>query len=111
MVDNLNDKVDEFVFDKDKTKGDYIVGDINVTNDGYFTLSIPYDKGFKIKVDGQSVDYEKVNTSFIGFPISKGNHHIEIEYEAPLKKVGMLLSIIGFGCYFIIIYKQKKKII
>lgn len=111
LVDNLNDKVDEFVFDKDKTKGDYIVGDINVTNDGYFTLSIPYDKGFKIKVDGQSVDYEKVNTSFIGFPISKGNHHIEIEYEAPLKKVGMLLSIIGFGCYFIIIYKQKKKII
>lgn len=111
LVDNLNDKVDEFVFDKDKTKGDYIVGDIDVTKDGYFALSIPYDKGFKIKVDGVLTDYEKVNTSFIGFPISKGNHHIEIEYEAPLKKVGMLLSIIGFGCYFIIIYKQKKKII
>ena len=80
-------------------------------NDGYFTLSIPYDKGFKIKVDGQKVDYEMVNTSFIGFPISEGEHHIEIEYEAPFKKIGMSLSIFGFICYFIIIYKQKKKII
>lgn len=111
LVDNLNEKVDEFIFDKGKTKGDYIVGNIDVTKDGYFALSIPYDKGFKIKVDGQSVDYEKVNTSFIGFPISEGEHYIEIEYEAPFKKIGMSLSVIGFVCYFILVYKQKKKII
>ncbi len=111
LIDNLNDKIDEFIFDKDKTKGDYIVGDIDVTKDGYFALSIPYDRGFKIKVDGNLIKYEKVNTSFIGFPISEGKHHIEIEYEAPFKKIAASLSIIGFIFYFIIIYRQKKKII
>ena len=71
LVDNLSNKVDEFIFDKEKTKGDYIVGDVDVTKDGYFTLSIPYDKGFKIKVDGNLIEYEKVNTSFIGFQLVK----------------------------------------
>jgi len=87
--------VDPFVIDGEKTKGDIISGKINVREDRYFMLSIPYDKGFDIKIDGKSVDYYKANEAFIGFDISKGEHRVDIEYTAPLKKEGTIASICG----------------
>ena len=96
LVDlNKNEKIDEFIIDKTKTKGDIIYGNINVTNDSYFNMSIPYDKGFKIYVDGKEQEYEKTNLSFIGFKINKGNHDIKITYEAPYKNISIIISIIG----------------
>ena len=90
----VND-VDKFEINRDKTKGDVITGSINVERDGYFNLSIPYDLGFNIYVDGEKIDYEKVDVDFIGFKIDKGHHDIRIEYSSPFKKVGIVLSIIG----------------
>lgn len=95
-ISNLQNHIDKFIIDSEKTKGDKIIGDIDVTNDAFFMLTIPYDRGFTIKVDGTVVDYELVNTSFIGFPIKQGNHHIEIKYSALGLNIGKTLSIIGF---------------
>lgn len=109
-IEDLNENVDPFLFDSKKTMGDRIVGDIAVQEDGYFVLSVPYDTGFQITVDGKKQDYEKANISFIGFPISQGNHHIEIEYQAPGKKGGAILSLLGMILAIaIIIYENKKK--
>ena len=47
--------VDPLIIDRDKTLGDKIVGNINVRDDGYFTMSIPYDKGFSIKLDNKVI--------------------------------------------------------
>ena len=102
-------KVDPFVFNKKETKGDTIVGTIDVTNDGYFATSIPYDKGFKIKVDGKEIKYEKVNTEFLGFPITKGKHKIEITYHSPFLNIGCLVSVLGIIGFSILCYQDWKK--
>ena len=93
--------VDEFEIDE--ASGDKISGNIEVSNDGYFNLSIPYDQGFKIKVDGKEIDYEKVNKAFIGFPINKGRHYIEVEYNAPNALFGKIVSLISFGIFIIVL--------
>jgi len=90
---NVKKDVDEFYI-SDIIK-DTIKGNINVKNDGYFRLSIPYDDGFKIQVDGKNVSYEKVDETFIGFPIEKGEHKINITYTAKFSLLGKILSIIG----------------
>ncbi len=90
-------------------RDDYIKGDINVKKDGYFTFTIPYDKGFSAKVDGKDVKVEKVNTAFIGFPISKGEHVIELFYEAPLFKRGRTITILGVIFYLIDIILRKRR--
>ena len=108
--DSINNiKHDEFIIDKDKTIGDVIYGNISVANDGYFNMSIPYDKGFTIKVDNQLIEYQLTDTSFIGFPIKKGNHTIEITYEAPFSKLGQYLSICGIIIYILIIFNEKRR--
>ncbi|MBQ6546668.1 MAG: YfhO family protein [Bacilli bacterium] len=92
-IKNIKSTHDEFIIDS--AKGDIIKGHINVQNEGYFSLSIPYDKGYNIYVDGKKTNYEKVNKSFIGFRIDLGDHNIMIKYTAPWLKIGKITSIIG----------------
>lgn len=110
---NYNDFVNSYSdvspFENVKVNGDTISGTVNAKNDGYFNLSIPYDKGFKVKVDGKEVDYEKVNKAFIGFKIDKGNHKIEIEFEAPNALLGKVVSLFGIGIFTIIMVYQHRK--
>lgn len=100
--------IQELTINKNKTKGDKIVGTINIKEESYFNLSIPYDKGFKILLDNKPINYEKTNTNFIGFPITKGNHNISIEYIAPYKNISIIISLISSIALIItqIIYKK-----
>lgn len=105
-ITNLN--YDEFI--ADKYIGDTISGSIDVTNDGYFMMMLPYDNGYKIYVDDVKIDYELVNKAFIGFPIEKGHHEIKVIYEAPFFKVGKWVSLISLLMAMMIIYYEKKNI-
>ena len=106
---NETELVDPFIVDSTQTKGDFIVGDISVRTDSYFTLSIPYDEGFVIKVDDKVIDYEKVNETFIGFKIDEGDHTIVIEYKAPLKDISLVISIVGIIVMGGYLYIERKK--
>ena len=104
--------LDTFKINKEKTIGDTIEGDINVNTNGYFILTIPYEeKGFTIYLDNKIIEYEKVDDTFIGFPINEGHHDIKIVYTAPYLPEGMILSIIGYLIFLPIIFSDifKKK--
>lgn len=114
ITDYVN-SVNEFEIDKNKTKGDYIVGEINVSENGYFILTVPYEeKGFEIYLDNKKVDYEKVNTTFIGFPIHEGSHKISIKYTSPYLKEGIIITLCSSMIMLPILYtdlfiKKKRK--
>lgn len=105
IKDSKNDVV-EVIIDKDKTSNNKIYGSVELENEGTLVTSIPYDKGFKVYVDDELIDYKKVNTAFVGFDIDSGKHNIRIEYYSPGKKVGAFLSICGLVLYFICIRKR-----
>lgn len=86
-----------------------VTGDINITEDGYMTISIPYDKNFHIYVDSKEVEYEKVNTAFLGFKINKGYHRIEVVYKNKMIMIGRITSIGGLLSLVIYLLLTKKK--
>ena len=91
-----------------------ITGEINVTSDGYMTLTLPFDNSFNVFVDGKQVDFEMTNTAFIGFKVTKGYHNIEIVYKAKGLVLGSWLSGFGlllFGIYLIMMLKSKNKFV
>ena len=100
-------------FNISKLDNNIITGTINVSDDSYFVTSIPYDEGFTVKVDDKIGEYSIVNKAFLGFPISKGEHRIEIIYNAPWFDFGKVVSILGFVLFGIILYydfiKKKNK--
>lgn len=86
---------DKLEVDKSRTKGDVIAGRINCSEDGYFELTVPYNDGFEITVDGEPQRYECVDKAFIGFPIKAGEHEIVIKFTAPLLHEGIAMSLAG----------------
>ena len=98
---------DELIIEK--VYGDIIKGNINARENSYFNLSIPYDNGYNIYVDGKKTDYEITNKSFIGFKLDSGKHNIEIKYTSPWLKEGEIMSIIGLCLLLVTIgYKRSK---
>ena len=102
-----------FRTDWKRTKGNRIEGTVKGMADGYFVTSVPYDKGFTVKVDGHAVKTEKVNKAFLGFRIGAGTHHVKITYHAPGKRAGMLVLFSGiflFAGWMALISLQIKRI-
>lgn len=113
-LEGLSDTLNSFEIDRERTKGDDIYGSITATEDGYFNLSFLYGRGYTVTVDGQEITPEKVDTCFIGFPISAGDHEIHIRYTSPGLTAGKLVSLVGFaGFCFVILsdvrMSRKKK--
>lgn len=108
-IENCSEKVSPFIIESNNTKGDKIIGTIEVQKDSYFMITIPYDRGFNILVDNEKVVYEKVDEAYIGFPITEGLHSIEIEYHVPYKAIAYLLSSLGIISFITITYFESKR--
>lgn len=93
--------------DKEKMRGNRIAGALHVKSSGYFVTSIPYDSNYEILVDGQKTGYEKVNTAFLGFPIARGRHDIEIIFHAPGIKAGKCISAAGFVMLLVLLLSER----
>ncbi len=87
--------------------GDSLAGTVGSENTGYLITSIPYDKNFRITIDGEEVETEKVNTAFLGGKVPKGAHRIQISYQAPGKGTGFFLT--GLGMVFLVSLELKSK--
>lgn len=77
-------------------------GKINANYSGTIFTSIPYSKGWSVKIDGKEVKtYSTLNDTFLAFDIKKGKHTIELNYVSPGFKTGILISLIT--CFILII--------
>lgn len=99
----------EIQVDKKQTEDNVIQGTIRVKKDGWFITSIPYDKHFKIYIDGKETEIQKVNTAFLGCKIESGNHELKIIYHAPGTTTGKVLSLIGIAGFLLVLVWEKRK--
>lgn len=99
----------EIQVDKKQTEDNVIQGTIHVKKDGWFITSIPYDKHFKIYIDGKETEIQKVNTAFLGCKIESGNHELKIIYHAPGTTTGKILSLIGIAGFLLVLVREKRK--
>ena len=99
----------EIQVDKKQTEDNVIQGTIRVRKDGWFITSIPYDKHFKIYIDGKETEIQKVNTAFLGCKIESGNHEVKIIYHVPGTTTGKVLSLIGIAGFVLVLVQEKRK--
>lgn len=99
----------EIQVDKKQTEDNVIQGTICVKKDGWFITSIPYDKHFKIYIDGKETEIQKVNTAFLGCKIESGNHELKIIHHAPGTTTGKVLSLIGIAGFLLVLVREKRK--
>lgn len=83
---------------------------LKMEDDGYLATTIPYDRGFKIYVDGQQSKVQKIEDLFIGTKLTKGTHSIIIKYNIPGFKIALVLSLIGWVSIAYLFIKEHFKL-
>lgn len=70
-----------------------IKGTITANSDGVLYLSMPYEKGWHVYVDGKEVPTCKVMQAMMGAKIKAGKHDIELRYSPEGFVPGLIISI------------------
>lgn len=118
--------------DTKKTTDNRIVGEIDTRSGEIVYTSIPYEPGWKIKVDGKVMDeqfretFNEAGTSImenytdgsvgivcvlnamIGLRLPEGHHTIEMTYSPPGFKTGVFLLILGITAIILFIWYDRK---
>jgi len=97
VVDRYYDKLNESVLKIDSFEDTEIKGTVEAKEDGVLYTAIPYYKGFKVYVDGKTANIVKVGNAMIGVNVEAGKHTICVEYSTYGLKLGIILSLIGWG--------------
>ena len=86
----------QYIID-DNCPDNHFTGTIKTEKDDQTILtSIPYDKGWKIYVDGTEVETQKTLDALISFSIaSSGEHTLEMKYAPIAHTLGAIISISG----------------
>ena len=72
-----------------------ITGNISVDKNMVMFTSIPYDKGWTVKIDGEEIaddDYINLEDAYLAFNLPKGEHEIEISFTQRGLALGAAIS-------------------
>ena len=96
MLARLSNEIGQTPVTVEKVREDHLVATCTVGEDtSYMASTIPYDEGWRVTVDGKPVSTEKNWNCMLAFPITPGEHRVELHYEPPGKTAGMVITLLG----------------
>lgn len=116
LVRAENDAIDAVVNDRLKQSMDitswgnnFINGKVTISDESSTMLTtIPYNPGWKVKVNGHLVETKEVWGSLLSFPISAGEHDIEMVFIPDGFYTGLIISLVTIGAISIIWFLHEK---
>ena len=108
-MEKLAQKMQENAWKLTNAKGNQLSGTIDVQEEKMLFFSIPYDKGWNVKIDGKAVKTKALGKAFLTVKVPEGKHKITLIYVSPGFKEGAILSIVGFVIFLLLLYLFRKK--
>ena len=87
------DKLAESQLDA-QVSGNKVSGTIDVKEAGTLLLTIPYDEGWTIKVDGQKTSAYRVGEALTGIDLGEGTHEISMVFVPEGWNMGCIISVV-----------------
>lgn len=72
-----------------------IEGTITAEEDGMCIISVPYEKGWTVRVDGRKKDIQLLEDCMIAVPLSEGEHQIELKFVPNGMIPGIVMTVCG----------------
>lgn len=90
---------------------DFLKGTITVDDaeSKLLLTTIPYEPGWNVKIDGESVEYLKAADSLIAIEVPEGTHEISMRYFPKSLTVGIIISAAGLAALIVIIVLENDK--
>ncbi|MBP3380070.1 MAG: YfhO family protein [Ruminococcus sp.] len=86
-----------------------IEGSISAAADGVLYLSIPYEKGWSLYVDGKKTETFPVLDAMTGADITAGEHEILLKYSPEGFKTGLVVSFSAFGLLILFVWLDSRR--
>lgn len=86
-----------------------IEGTVNAAESGVLYLSIPYEKGWSVYVDGEKTETVKLLDAMLGVKVGAGKHTIKLTYTPEGFPLGLAVTIISFGLVIMIVIIEKRR--
>ena len=102
------DKLSESQLTDVQVDGNKVSGSIDAKEDGTLLLTVPYDAGWTITVDGQETDFYSVGKALTGVHVSAGNHTIAMKFTPPGFVLGLVLSLVCVLLYLVTILLENR---
>jgi uncharacterized membrane protein YfhO len=85
-----------------------IRGTVNSDYDGMMVMSIPYDKGWNVTVDGKKVETTSVDESLLSFEVPEGIHAIRLTFFTDKLAEGIGITAISASIMIFLIIRHRK---
>lgn len=87
-------------------------GTIDVQEDGVFVTSVPYEAGWKLKVDGHTREInELIGGAWISTSLSAGEHQIELSFRPPGLIAGLLITLASIGLLIAVEWWRRRRML
>jgi hypothetical protein len=89
----------------------FVRGKINPSQNGILVFSIPFNRGWSLKIDGQEAALFKANLGMLAAEVSKGSHQVELKFQRPGLIPGLwigAISSISLLAYFLWSHRRPK---
>jgi uncharacterized membrane protein YfhO len=83
-----------------------IRGVVEAESDGLMVMSIPFDRGWHVKVDGQEVKTQAVDDCLLSFELLKGSHEIELWFFPEKFFAGLIITLISILILILLLIKK-----
>ena len=91
-----------------KVSSSHLKGTFEAKESGLLVFSIPYEKGWKIKVDGNTLTQQEVLSALMSVEVSEGVHTIEMTYIPEGLVPGCMISLITLFIINMLYLKEKR---
>lgn len=102
----LSDK--EAICDEAWAGGNQVSASLTTTKPGFAVLSVPYDKGWRVTINGKDVKAYEVNGGMTGIAVEAGKNDIEMYFSPHGLKEGKMMSAAGIVlCLALLIFDHR----
>ena len=109
VMDEVISILGEQTMTVDSYSSTHINGHIDVSRTGELILSIAYEPGWTILVDGEEVQPGLFDDTFISLSLTEGEHTIEMQYRPAGLTIGIIVSLICLTVFVAIVVLERRK--
>ena len=85
-------------------------GTIDAKRDGMLLLTLPFDPGWSILVDGEPREAVKIGGALTGVSLTRGSHTLEMRYVPPGFAAGLALSLASLALMLVFLLLERRRL-
>jgi uncharacterized membrane protein YfhO len=90
-------------------RGTALSGTVGAPDDALLFLSIPYDKSWRLSVNGKSAETLPVLRGLSAVYVKKGENHLSLRYEVKGLKAGAAVSVVSLIATFALLFALRRR--